>query len=160
MDRKLQAEIARAKREQYLFAHTDSETANYFIDSWNSDVSERKVCENVDTSFDKVRCKNIFTNQSGNKLTEYGNIVALNFLLNIPAVERTCKFAKYDYEELFAELSKGFVSEEQKQNFIEKRSYWFNHLRDRMRELRISKETFKTFGVNYKTLKSFAYQTI
>lgn len=53
-----------------------------------------------------------------NKLTEYGSKIALDYIHNIPVVERICKFAKYDLEELQGKLSHGFADAEQKENFL------------------------------------------
>ena len=102
----------------------------------------------------------IFTNNARNKLTEYGQKVALDYLLQIPLIERTCKFAKYDLEELQKQLLAGFSSEEQKEMFVTVRDQWFQHLKDRMKELSINKETLESYGLNWKQAKAFAYQTL
>ena len=156
MDRK---QISRAKRNSYLFAHMDADTANFFIELWDS-KGIGEVCEDIDTSLRKFDDKPIFTNNARNKLTEYGNKVALDKLLSIPEVERTCKFAKFDMEELQKNLSHGFATEWQKEMFLSRRNFWFSHLKERMRDLRISKETLESFGLSWKAVKSFAYQTI
>lgn len=156
MDRK---QVSRAKRNAYLYAHMDADTANFFINLWDSEgIGE--VCEDIDTSLSKFDSKPIFTNNARNKLTKHGNDVALNVLLNIPEVERVCRFAKYDMEELQKNLAHGFATEWQKEMFLSKRNFWFNHLKERMRDLRISKETLESFGLSWKAAKSFAYQTI
>ena len=150
---------SRAQRNAYLFAHTDAETANYFIKLWDSQgVGE--IREDIDFSAQKFERKEIFTNNARDKLTEYGNSVALRTLVAIPRVERVCKFAKFDLEELQKRLSSGFADNEQRQNFIELRDRWFAKLKENMKELRISKETLETFGLNWKAAKKFAYQTI
>ena len=95
-----------------------------------------------------------------NKLTEYGSKIALDYIHTIPVVERICRFAKYDFEELQRRLSKGFADEEQKEEFISERDYWFIHLKEKMKDLRISKETLQSFGLDWKACKAFAYQTI
>lgn len=102
----------------------------------------------------------IFANDARNKLTEYGNSYALNFLLQIPDVERACKFARFEFDELQEKLSKGFASGDQVENFLSQREHWFMHLKERMKDLRISKETLESFGLSWKSVKSFAYQTI
>ena len=102
----------------------------------------------------------IFANDARNKLTDYGQKVALETLLNIPIVERVCKFARFDYEEMQEELSHGFKSEAQKLSFLERRDNWFMRLKEKMKDLRISKETLLSFGLDFKAAKSFAYQTI
>ena len=102
----------------------------------------------------------IFANDAHNKLTEYGNKVALDTLLSIPMVERVCKFARFDFEDLKDELSRGFKDESQKLSFLERRDNWFMRLKEKMKDLRISKETLLSFGFDFKAAKSFAYQTI
>lgn len=159
MNREEKRKKAIARRNNYILAHSDSETANYFISLWEkSGIGE--VCEDIPETTESFSGKQIFTNSARNKLTEYGNNVALETILSIPEVERTCKFASFDFEELSQTLKKGFATEEQKQNFITKRSAWFVHLKERMKELRISKETLQTFGLDWKSAKTFAYQTI
>ena len=102
----------------------------------------------------------IFANAARNKLTEYGNKVALDYFLAIPLVERVCKKAKYDLDELQRKLSRGFADAEQKENFIWERDYWFMRLKEKMKENRISKETLESFGLNWKECKTFAYKTL
>ena len=102
----------------------------------------------------------IFANSARNKLTEYGKKVAFEHFLAIPLVERVCKFAKFDLEELQRKLSRGFEDETQKEKFIWERDHWFMRLKEKMKENRISKETLESFGLNWKECKTFAYQTL
>ena len=102
----------------------------------------------------------IFANDARNKLTDFGQKVALETLLSIPAVERAAKFARFDFEDLKDELSRGFKDEAQKLSFLERRDNWFFRLKEKMKDLRISKETLLSFGLDFKAAKSFAYQTI
>lgn len=102
----------------------------------------------------------IYANAARNKLTEYGNSYVLEYFLQIPVVERTCKLARFDMEELQKKLLSGFVSEEQKQNFLFEREHWFMHLKERMKDLRISKETMESYGLSWKSAKTFYYQDI
>ena len=102
----------------------------------------------------------IFANDARNKLTEYGNEVALKTLLAIPLVERVCKFARFDYEEMQEEISNGFKSEAQKVYFLDRREHWFLRLKEKMKELRISKETLESYGLSLKTATAFAYQSL
>ena len=102
----------------------------------------------------------IFANDARNKLTDFGQKVALETLLSIPAVERAAKFARFDFEDLKDELSRGFKDESQKLSFLERRDNWFMRLKEKMKDLRISKETLLSFGFDFKAAKSFAYQTI
>ena len=109
---------------------------------------------------EKEETPKVFTNTACNKLTEYGNKVALDYFLCIPIVERVCKFAKYELEEMQRKLSRGFVDAEQKENFIFERDHWFMRLKEKMKEHRISKETLQSFGLDWKVCKTFAYQAI
>lgn len=102
----------------------------------------------------------VFASDARNKLTEYGQKVALETLLSIPEVKRAAKFARFDFEDLKDELSRGFMDESQKLSFLEKRDNWFFRLKEKMKDLRISKETLLSFGLDFKAAKSFAYQTI
>ena len=120
-------------------------------------MKERLYWQSLSTTKEQPQ---IFANDARNKLTEYGNKVALETLLAIPLVERVCKFAKFDLEELQRKLSRGFEDETQKENFIWERDYWFMRLKEKMKENRISKETLESFGLNWKECKVFAYQTL
>ena len=108
-------------------------------------MKERLYWQSLSTTKERPA---IFANDARNKLTEYGNKVALETLLAIPLVERVCKFAKFDLEELQRKLSRGFEDETQKENFIWERDYWFMRLKEKMKENRISKETLESFGLN------------
>lgn len=120
-------------------------------------MKERLYWQSVE---EKKECPQIFANAARNKLTEYGNKIALENILAIPLVERVCKLAKFDLEELQRKLSRGFGDETQKENFIRERDHWFARLKEKMNENRISKETLESFGLNWKECKTFAYQTI
>ena len=109
---------------------------------------------------DRKQSPKVFANDARNKLTDYGQKVALETLLSIPTLERACKFARWEFEELKEKLSKGFQDESQKENFLIEREHWFMHLKERMKDLRISKETLQTFGLDFKAAKSFYYQAI
>lgn len=102
----------------------------------------------------------IFANDARNKLTDHGQRVALETLLSIPMVERCCKFARFDFEDMKERLSKGFATIEQKEMFLMERDHWFLRLKEKMKDFRISKETLQGFGLNWNECKSFAYQTI
>ena len=149
---------ARANRRKECFARMDSETAKFFINLWeNAEVGE--VCEKVcDTEM--VERENIFTNSACNKLTEHGQNVALNYIFSIPEVERVCKFALYDLQDMKNVLAKGFRDDFQKECFLAKRSEWFRHLRERMQTLRISKDVLKSFGLDWKEARNFYFQAI
>ena len=120
-------------------------------------MKERLYWQSLSTTKEQPQ---IFANDARNKLTEYGNKVALEHFLAIPLVERVCKLAKFDLEELQRKLSRGFEDETQKKNFIWERDYWFMRLKEKMKENRISKETLESFGLNWKECKTFYYQTI
>ena len=101
-----------------------------------------------------------FANDARNKLTEFGQKVALDTLRALPMVERVCKFARFDYEEMQEEISNGFKSEAQKVYFLDRREHWFLRLKAKMKELRISKETLESYGLSLKTATAFAYQSL
>lgn len=120
-------------------------------------MKERLYWQSVE---EKKESPKVFANDARNKLTDYGQKVALETLLAIPLVERVCKFAKFDLEDLQERLSHGFNDEAQKLSFLSDRDYWFMRLKEKMKDLRISKETLESFGLNWKECKTFAYQTI
>ena len=143
------------------------------IQQWESEAIAQKLPYTEFGSFLKMKEQNywqsqstkkvsqpIFANDARNKLTDFGQKVALETLLSIPMVERVCKFARFDFEDLKDELSRGFKDESQKLSFLERREHWFFRLKEKMKDLRISKETLLSFGLDFKAAKSFAYQTI
>ena len=143
------------------------------IERWEREAMEQKVSRYEIVNFMRTKERlyrqsiersepkeKVFTNDARNRLTEYGNKVVVDYFLAIPAEERTCKLCRYDMEELQRKLSQGFANELQKENFLSEREHWFMHLKERMKDLRMSKETLESFGLSWKALKSFAYQTI
>ncbi|MBR5356913.1 MAG: hypothetical protein IK121_08340 [Lachnospiraceae bacterium] len=148
------------------------EIPSSLMQKWEQEAIDQKIPYTEFGSFLKMKERNywqsqsttkerpIFANAARNKLTEYGQRVALDTLLSIPAVERCIKFARFDFEDLRKKLSDGFASEEQRQDFIFSRDTWFRNLKERMKDLRISKEVLESFGLNWKECKSFAYQTL
>ena len=143
------------------------------IQQWEQEAIDQKLPYTEFGSFLKMKEQNywqsqstkkvsqpIFANDARNKLTDFGQKVALETLLSIPMVERVCKFARFDFEDLKDELSRGFKDEAQKLSFLERREGWFFRLKEKMKDLRISKETLESFGLNWKECKAFAYQTI
>ena len=140
---------------------------------WEQEAIEQKIPYTEFGNFIKMKENNyrqslgskeetpqIFANAARNKLTEYGNKVVLDYFLGIPLVERICKFAKYDLDEMQKKLSHGFADAEQKENFIYEREHWFMRLKEKMKEHRISKEVLESFGLDWKQCKTFAYQTL
>jgi len=111
-------------------------------------------------SLEEDRQQPIFANAAHNKLTQYGNKVALDTLLQIPVIERVCKFARFDLEEMQKRLSNGFANTEQKDMFLMQREHWFMRLKEKMKDFRISKEVLAMNGLNWNECKSFAYQTL
>ena len=149
------------------------EIPSALIQQWEREAIDQKLPYTEFGSFLKMKEQNywqsqstkkvsqpIFANDARNKLTDFGQKVALDTLLSIPMVERVCKFARFDFEDLKDELSHGFNDEAQKLSFLERRDNWFMRLKEKMKELRISKETLLSFGFDFKAAKSFAYQTI
>ena len=146
---------------------------SHVLEMWEREAIDQKIPYTEFGSFLKMKQeqywqkfetvteqKPIFANAARNKLTEYGNKVALDTLLAIPVLERVIKFARFDMEDLQDELSRGFNDEAQKLSFLERRDNWFMRLKEKMKDLRISKETLLSFGFDFKAAKSFAYQTI
>lgn len=151
----------------------DERISSALIERWEQEAISQKVSVYEIGNF--MRCKErlylesfrkekpqkkVFLNDARNRLSEYGNSLLLDGLSLISPEERTCKVARVRLEDLRVKLSKGFATAEQKQNFICERDSWFQHLKDRMKELRISKETLESFGLDWKSCKSFAYQKI
>ena len=149
------------------------EIPSALIERWEREAIDQKLPYTEFGSFMKMKERNyfqsmerknqtakVFTNDARNKLTEYGQKVALETLRAIPIIERVCKFARYDYEEMQEEISHGFKSEAQKVSFIEKREHWFLYLKEKMKEFRISKETLESYGLSLKVATAFAYQTL
>ena len=149
------------------------EIPSSLMQQWEQEAIDQKIPYTEFGNFLKMKEQNywqaqstrkvsqpIFANDARNKLTEYGNKVALDTLLSIPMVERAAKFARFDFEDLKDELSRGFKDESQKLSFLERRDNWFMRLKEKMKDLRISKETLLSFGFDFKAAKSFAYQTI
>ena len=117
--------------------------------------------QNYYQSLDKSKtAEKVFANDARNKLTEFGQRVALDTLRALPMVERVCKFARFDYEEMQEEISNGFKSEAQKVYFLDRREHWFLRLKEKMKEFRISKETLESYGLSLKTATAFAYQSL
>ena len=101
--------------------------------------------------------KELFANGAKNKLSEYGNKVALDYLLQIPQTERIIKFARFDFEdlqELSAKVSKGKAD---KDNFLWQLERWYNKLKSDMKEYRLSKETLLSYGLNFKAATNFYF---
>lgn len=143
------------------------------MQQWEQDAIDQKIPYTEFGSFLKMKEQNywqslaerkvsqpIFANDARNKLTEYGNKVALDTLLAIPMVERVIKFARFDLEDLQERLSNGFADESQKLSFVEDRDHWFLRLKEKMKDLRLSKEVLAANGLDFKVCKQFAYQTL
>ena len=125
-----------------------------YVFSFSSSRSVLKSVRNPD-----IRAE-IFANDARNKLTDYGQKVALETLLALPLIERVIKFARFDLEDLQERLSHGFADESQKLSFIQDREHWFLRLKEKMKDFRISKEVLASNGLNWNVAKSFAYQTL
>lgn len=153
---------------------TTQEIPASLIQQWEEEAIDQKIPYTEFRSFLKMKEKlywqsldapraeknEIFANAARNKLTEFGNNYVVDYFLQIPAIERTCRLARYEMENLQKRFSNGFSNDAQKQNFVSDRDYWFSHLKERMKDLRISKETMESYGLSWKAAKSFAYQTI
>ena len=149
------------------------EIPSALIQQWEQEAIDQKIPYTEFGNFLKMKEQNywqaqstrkvsepIFANDARNKLTEYGQRVALDTLLAIPVLERVIKFARFDMEDLQDELSHGFKDESQKLSFIERRNNWFLRLKEKMKDLRLSKEVLAANGLNFKDCKQFAFQVI
>ena len=101
--------------------------------------------------------KSLYTDDAKNKLSEYGNKVALAYLLRIPKTKRIIKFARFDFEDLqkqYAKVSKGKAD---KENFIWDLDHWYKKLKSDMKEYRWSKETLSSYGLDFKAATKFYF---
>lgn len=101
--------------------------------------------------------KELFANDAKNKLSEYGNQVALNYLLAIPQIERICKFARFDFEDLQKLQAKVSAGKADKANFLWQLESWYKKLKSDMKEYRLSKETLSSYGLDFKAATNFYF---
>lgn len=101
--------------------------------------------------------KSLYTDAAKNKLSEYGNKVALNYLLAIPQVERLCKFARFDFEDLQKMQAKVSAGKADKANFLWQLESWYKKLKSDMKEYRLSKETLSSYGLDFKAATNFYF---
>lgn len=99
----------------------------------------------------------IYTNETRNKLTAYGQRVALEYILAIPQIERICKFARYDFEDLQILSKKNHTGKADKENFLWELDHWYEKLKEDMKKYRISKDTMKCYGLDYKAATKFYF---
>ncbi len=145
---------------------------SHVLEMWEQDAIDQKIPYTEFGGFLKMKQEQyeqrqstkvsepIFANAARNKLTEYGQKVALETLLALPLIERVIKFARFDLEDLQERLSHGFADESQKLSFVEDRDHWFLRLKEKMKDLRLSKEVLAANGLDFKVCKQFAYQTL
>ena len=117
-------------------------------------MKQRKYKESLQTQHKQ---EGIFANDAKNKLSEYGNKVALNYLLAIPQVERICKFAKFDFEDLQKMQVKVSAGKADKANFLWQLESWYKKLKSDMKEYRLSKETLLSYGLDFKAATNFYF---
>ena len=117
-------------------------------------MKQRKYKEGLQTQHKQ---EGIFANEAKNKLSEYGNKVALNYLLAIPQVERICKFAKFDFEDLQKMQVKVSAGKADKANFLWQLESWYKKLKSDMKEYRLSKETLSSYGLDFKAATNFYF---
>lgn len=101
--------------------------------------------------------KELFANDAKNKLSEYGNKVALVYLLAIPQIERVCKFARFDFEDLQELCAKVLKGQADKENFLFQLESWYKKLKSDMKEYRLSKETLLSYGLDFKAATNFYF---
>lgn len=117
-------------------------------------MKQRKYKESLQTQHKQ---EGIFANDAKNKLSEYGNKVALNYLLAIPQVERICKFARFDFEDLQKLQAKVSAGKADKTSFLWQLESWYKKLKSDMKEYRLSKETLSSYGLDFKTATNFYF---
>ena len=102
--------------------------------------------------------KSLYADDERNILSEYGNKVALAYLLAIPQVERICKFARFDFEDLQARHDKIIIGKaKDKDKFLFHLEGWYNKLKSDMKEYRLSKETLSSYGLDFKAATNFYF---
>ena len=117
-------------------------------------MKQRRYKESLQTLHKQ---EGIFANEAKNKLSEYGNKVALNYLLAIPQVERICKFAKFDFEDLQKLQVKVSAGKADKANFLWQLESWYKKLKSDMKEYRLSKDTLLSYGLDFKAATNFYF---
>lgn len=120
-------------------------------------MKEKKYLESLHAEKFEER---IFANKDKSKLTEHGNKVVLKKVSEMDPVERVCKFAKFDLDDMRKQISRGFPNDWEKDMFISFREGWYARLRENMKEFRISKQNLESFGLSWKEVRSFYFQTI
>lgn len=80
-----------------------------------------------------------------------------NSLMAIPMPGRAVVIARIRYTELEKRQSKGFKTDAQRESFAWERDMWFSHLKETMRDYRLSKEYLAEFGLNWNDCKRMAY---
>lgn len=117
-------------------------------------MKQRKYKESLQTQHKQ---EGIFANDAKNKLSEYGNKVALNYLLAIPQIERICKFSRFDFEDLQKLQAKVSAGKADKAYFLWQLESWYNKLKSDMKEYRLSKETLSSYGLDFKAATNFYF---
>lgn len=107
----------------------------------------------------KIARPEIYANAARNKFTDYGNEVALQKHLELPEDRRAILNARCKMESLEKKLSQ-IKSAEQRDIFLAERESWFAYLKEKMKDLRISKERLLECGLNWKNAVAFAYRTL
>ena len=117
-------------------------------------MKERRYRESLHKESEKPA---IWANGARNKLTEYGNELALRYLLAIPLIKRICKFARYDFEDLQTLSKKIHSGKADKENFLLELDHWYKKLKADMKKYRISKDTMMYYGFDYKAATNFYF---
>lgn len=101
--------------------------------------------------------KSLYTDDAKSKLSEYGNRVALAYLLKIPKTERIIKFARFDFEDLQKRYTKVSKGKADKDNFLWDLDRWYKKIKSDMKEYRWSKETLSSYGLDFKAATKFYF---
>lgn len=118
---------------------------------------EKQYIENLKKEKKQV---SMYTNEKRNKFTEFGNKKALEFLQQIPKIERVVKFANFDFKDLqknYQELNTGKID---KEIFYHELKYWYKNLKEKMFLYKISKETLLKYGLDYKKATVFYFDCL
>ena len=84
----------------------------------------------------------------------------LDSWLSQPIAQRTAKRYGWELDDLREQLRKGFQGEAQKEFFIQRRTAWFNRLRNAMKNFSISKDQLAQYGLNFGECKRFYFQAV
>lgn len=113
---------------------------------------EKSYYESLEVKVEKPK---VFTNSACNRLTDYGQTVALKTLLAIPRNERAVKFARWEFEELKDLYPKVLEGKADTESFSWRVNYWYKKLRDDMKEQKLSRKFMETLNFDFREATKF-----